>query len=102
MRLNSRIFAATCVMAAAWTALLAAPAHAAEALKRFNIGRQTLSVALSDFARQSRRHILFSTELVANKQSGEINGEMEPEAALKKLLEGTGLTYRVTADRTLL
>ena len=29
-------------------------------------------------------------------------GELEPETALKQLLKGTGLTFRVTADRAIL
>src|SRR5690606_19839833 len=31
-----------------------------------------------------------------------VKGELKPEAALRELLKGTGLTYRLTADSTIL
>ena len=70
--------------------------------KRFDIERQTLSSALNEFARQSDRQILFSTEVVDAKRTNGIKGELEPEAALRQLLEGTGLTFRVTTGNTIL
>jgi iron complex outermembrane recepter protein len=68
----------------------------------FDIGGQPLAGALNEFARQSSRQILFSTEVVQAKRTRGVKGELEPEAALRQLLEGTGLTYRVTADDTIL
>ena len=75
---------------------------AADDPKVFNIERQSLAAALSQFAAQSDRQILFSTDVVAAKRSNSIKGELEPEAALRRLLKGTGLTYRVTSDNTIL
>ena len=75
---------------------------AAEDPKSFNIERQNLAAALSQFASQSDRQILFSTQVVATKRSNSIKGELEPETALRQLLKGTGLTYRVNSDNTIL
>ncbi len=73
-----------------------------ENAKHFDIATQPLATALGEFARQSGRQILFSTEVAADKRTGGVKGELEPEAALRALLKGTGLTYRITADDTLL
>jgi hypothetical protein len=75
---------------------------AADGLKTFRIEEQSLSAALNEFATQSDRQILFSADIVRAKKARAIKGNMEPEAALRLLLKGTGLTFRVTADRTIL
>src|SRR5579872_1192032 len=68
----------------------------------FDIPHQGLASALGQFAHQSDRQILFSTQITADKQTAGIKGRFEPEAALRLLLKGTGLTYRVTSDHTIL
>jgi outer membrane receptor protein involved in Fe transport len=77
-------------------------AIAAEPRRVFDIEQQPLAAALSQFALQSDRQILFATEIVEAKRTRGIKGEWEPQAALEKLLEGTGLTFRVTAEQTIL
>ena len=74
----------------------------ADPLKSFNIEDENLATALNQFAAQSDRQILFSTEAVNAKRSHRVKGELAPEVALRRLLEGTGLVYRVTADNTIL
>ena len=74
----------------------------ADSLKNFNIDDQSLATALNQFAAQSDRQILFSTEAVNAKRSHRVKGELAPEVALRRLLEGTGLVYRVTSDNTIL
>jgi iron complex outermembrane receptor protein len=80
----------------------AAVARADDVARHFDIPAQDMQSALSEFARQSDRQILFSTDVAASKRSVAVKGELEPEAALKRLLKGTGLTFRVTADRAIL
>ena len=70
--------------------------------KVFDIESQNLAAALTQFAAQSDRQILFSTEVADSKRSNGVKGELEPEIALHQLLKGTGLTYRVTTDSTIL
>ena len=90
-------------LAAVLAFILALPALAtADGEKTFNIQRQVLSVALHEFARQSDRQILFSTDVVESKHTAGVQGDLQPEAALTVLLKGTGLTFRITADNTIL
>lgn len=77
-------------------------AIAAETPKVFDIEQQPLATALNQFAQQSDRQILFSTEVVNSKRANAIRGELDPEVALQKLLKGTGLSFRVTVDHTIL
>jgi iron complex outermembrane receptor protein len=82
--------------------LLSTAAMAVSAPRAFNIQQQSLAGALSEFARQGDQQILFSTEVVDDKRSAGVAGEMEPETALRRLLQGTGLTFRVTTGNTIL
>lgn len=88
------------ILLALWTSV--GWAVAAEPVRVFDIEQQPLAAALSQFAQQSDRPILFTTEVVGAKHSRGVKGEWQPEVALEKLLKGTGLTFRVTADRTIL
>lgn len=69
---------------------------------RFEIEAQPLGSALNEFARQSDRELLFSTEAVENKKAERLAGLYEPEEALELLLANTGLEYSVTGDDTFL
>ena len=82
--------------------VLAAVARAEDSARHFEIPAQDMQSALNEFARQSDRQILFATHVTATKRSVGIKGELDPEAALTLLLKGTGLTFRVTADRAIL
>lgn len=75
---------------------------AAEKRIQFNIVAQDLASALNEFARQSAQELLFSTDLAASKRTSGIVGEFAPTDALKALLQGTGLRYRVNNDNTIL
>lgn len=76
-------------------AAIAGPAVAAPAI---DVDRQDLSSALRLLARQSGAELLFASSLTAGKRSGQARGRMSVEAALDRLLEGTGLVARRTAD----
>ncbi len=58
--------------------------------------------ALTEFARQSDREILFSTDAVADKEAPDLKGMYEDERALELLLADSGLEYSVTASNTIL
>ncbi len=87
---------------AAIALLAAAPSAFADEAQNFDIPAQDLAAALTAFARQSDREILFSTEAVQNRQSPGVEGELEPEAALAQLLTGTGLEWSLTSEGALL
>lgn len=93
------------ILVATVAALLAGvpdPALANDAARHFDIPPQEMQSALNEFARQSDRQILFSTDVAISKHTAGVKGELEPEAALKQLLKGTGLTFRVTAGQAIL
>ena len=70
-------------------------------VKHFDIAAQPLATALVEFAKQSDRQILFSTQVVESKRTEGIKGEFEPEVALRQLLKGSGLTFRLSGDDTI-
>lgn len=78
--------------------LLMSPfAHAdAPSAQVFNISPQAMSSALTEFARESQRPILFAPDVAAHKRSGGVRGTLEPIAALRILLKGSGLSFSIT------
>jgi iron complex outermembrane receptor protein len=83
--------------------LTAAYARADEPAPRpFDISPQSLASALSEFARQSQQEILFAPDVVAQKLSSGVRGTMHPLAALKMLLQGSGLTITTTPNGAIL
>ncbi|MDQ8731539.1 STN domain-containing protein [Bradyrhizobium sp. LHD-71] len=62
----------------------------------FDIPSQPLAAALSDFATASGTQVLYETSLATGKMSAPVKGKLEPEAALRALLSGTGLVGRRT------
>ena len=68
----------------------------------FDIDKQPMNSALSEFARQSDREILFSSDVVESKQAHAIEGIYDPEDALDLLIADTGLDYSVTDGETFL
>lgn len=84
------------------TVILAPPALAQEQTIAFDIPAQPLSGALNAYAREARRQILFSDALVQGRQSAGLQGRYEATAALERLLDGSGLTWRRSASGALL
>jgi iron complex outermembrane receptor protein len=68
----------------------------------FDIRPQSLAAALSEFARQSHEEILFAPDIVAEKHSGGVRGTMQPLAALKILLNDSGLPFSSTPSGAIL
>ncbi|WP_380872092.1 TonB-dependent receptor [Sphingomonas sp. DBB INV C78] len=68
---------------------------------RIDIDVQPLGSALNRLAVQGQRQILFTPDLVANQRAPAVHGTMPTEAALTRLLDGTGLQYR-SQDNVLL
>ncbi len=71
----------------------ATAAHAQDANRRaFNIPAQEMAGALETFGRQSGRDILFDRGQVAGLRSIAIRGSLQPDAALRRLVGGSGLS----------
>ncbi|QJQ19355.1 TonB-dependent hemoglobin/transferrin/lactoferrin family receptor [Pseudomonas sp. SK] len=61
---------------------------------RFNIGQQPLVTAINAFSQVTGWQVGFSAELADGVVSPGVHGALLPEAALKRLLHGTGLGVR--------
>jgi len=59
----------------------------------FAIPPQSLSTALIAFGKQANVQVLTAGGTIAAFRSGEVNGAFTPDAALVRLLQGTGLSY---------
>ena len=71
-------------------AVIAAPAPAPVSL---DIAAGQLSSALVQFARQSGLQLMFDASLVAGRRSAGLKARLPPEAALRRLLDGTGIQF---------
>lgn len=84
---------------ALWTAfvlagLVTAPtAHAQAEPPSVNIAAQPLGAALDALAAQAKIKLLYSPEAVKGKTAPALTGRHAPEAALSRLLAGSGLIY---------
>lgn len=67
----------------------------------FNITATELASALNQFAHQSDRQIVFTNDVAAGKRVMPLNGTYTPEQALQALLRGSGLSYRIGRDDTI-
>lgn len=72
------------------------PALAWAEPKVFDIAPQPLGSALNRLAEQSGLQVIYNGELVHGLSSPGVSGSQEPEAALQRLLQGSGLTWRST------
>ncbi|MFT3666178.1 TonB-dependent siderophore receptor [Piscinibacter sp.] len=80
--------------ATAAAALAAACLHAAAQTARFDIPAQPLADALRQFASQSGVQLVFAQALGADRTSRPVHGTLDALAALRQLLQGTGLEAR--------
>ncbi|AJO79600.1 TonB-dependent receptor [Pseudomonas sp. MRSN 12121] len=73
-------------------------AQAEQAPSAIHIQAQPLGQALSQLGLQTPLQVFFSPELVAGKQAPAVDGNLSPEQALRQLLQGSGLHYRIEGD----
>lgn len=80
-----------------------APASTAivSAQNSFNIPRQPLYSALNALAEQAKVQFIFTEEMVQGLSSPGVSGQLSTYEALKKVLEGSGLIYRVNSGNTI-
>lgn len=72
----------------------------AGARRSFNIPAQPLANALNAFGRQSGLQVTLSAETSRGVRSNAVIGAFTPQQALASLLQGTGISFRITNDRT--
>src|SRR5919197_616507 len=71
-------------------ALVSAVAHAEDRSFHFDIGTQSLSQALRNFAHVCGQEVVFTEDVVAG-QATSLKGEYTVQGALDRLLQGTNL-----------
>lgn len=74
---------------------------AAEAARHFDIRKEPLSQALTEFGSQSDLTVRAPSALTAGKAGLAVHGDMPPREALKLLLRGSGLTFTSRKDGTI-
>ncbi|MEM9735080.1 MAG: TonB-dependent receptor [Pseudomonadota bacterium] len=84
---KTAILAGTCAALSALTA-------AAQTLEEIDIPAQPLEAALAELSVETGLQVSSPQELVVGKESQGVSGTMAPEAALRAMLAGTGLTFR--------
>lgn len=84
---------AAAAFALAGAANLPAEAHA-QALSEYRIDGGPLREALIAYARQSRRQLLYASNLVEGRRAPALHGRFDPDEALRRLLAGTGIGVR--------
>ncbi|RAU20319.1 TonB-dependent siderophore receptor [Paramagnetospirillum kuznetsovii] len=76
------------------------PVWAKDEKVSIEIPAQSLSSALETLASQSHSQLLYSADLVRDLKSEAVKGSFTAEEALRKILHGSGLDLRKTADAT--
>jgi len=99
--MKTDIFRRTTILlsACAAVALMPAVAGAQAAYKvQYRVPAQDLGAALTELARQSKHEIYFSSGLTRARRSPAVTGKLTVDQALDRILEGSGLKYRINAD----
>ncbi len=73
-----------------------APLAQAERQYSFEIAPQALDKALEELGRQAEVQISARSELLAGRTSGAVQGSMTLEEGLRRLLQGSGLSYLIS------
>lgn len=74
--------------------------HAQQTDINYSIAPGSLGAVISSFGDQSNLQILYQADLVRNKKSVGLRGNMSKQEALSLLLAGTGLSYNFTNTNT--
>ena len=82
-------------------AFASATAYADDTVRHFDIQSQVASLALKEFARQADISLVFSSTAVANHQTTGIRGDFTVLDGLKKLLDGSGLSFKQVSATTI-
>lgn len=94
------IGAARLIGATVLTALSIMPASAADRAQVIELPAQDLASALEALAAQTHSQIVYSSDLVRDKEGEAIKGELTTEEALRRLLRSSGLDVRRTGENS--
>jgi iron complex outermembrane receptor protein len=89
-KLASALACGVCIVA------MATPANAQT--RAYNIPGGSLKSALDAYGRQSGRPVIYRTDDVRSAHSRGVRGNLSSDEALKRLLDGSGFTYRIDSS----
>ncbi|WP_293679405.1 TonB-dependent receptor [uncultured Phenylobacterium sp.] len=85
-----------------WALLATAASPAvAETAGSVDVPAGTLDAALTALAGQTHQQVLYKAELVANRRAPAVKGVLTSEEALRRLLQGTGISVKRTGPNVL-
>ena len=97
--MRSVLLACTALVAAGLAPAAMAQTAAQESqTARIDIPAQPVASALVAFSRQTGMQVFVTSGDAGNRQSVAVSGQMAPDAALRQLLQGTGLIYDVSGN----
>jgi len=96
--LMRKVLLASATLAPVAVVPMGSAAYAQTAVRNYSIAPQSLADALRRFGAQSGRDVVFDPALAQGKTTKGVNGALGADVALRKLLEGTGLTYVTTSE----
>ncbi|MCY1283321.1 TonB-dependent siderophore receptor [Pseudomonas jinjuensis] len=99
---TSRLRLRRCIAAAALGITLTAALPAQAEPVQLNIPAQPLASALSALGSQANLQIIYGQDTVKGIRSHGVSGTMEPEEALRRLLEGTNIQYELDGNNVTL
>lgn len=76
-------------------------AYADAPVRHFDIQSQVAAFALKEFARQADISLVFSSTVVANRQTTGIRGDFTVVEGLRRLLDGSGLSFKQVSATTI-
>lgn len=82
-------------------ALSAKSAEAEAERVQFAIAAKPISEALQEFAAQTGFQVPLFADTASSVRTRPVSGDLAPEAALERMLDGTGLEYRLVDERTI-
>jgi outer membrane receptor protein involved in Fe transport len=89
------------VMLASVAGCTAARADTDATLRHFDIQSGGAALGLREFARQADISLVFSSTLVANRQTSGLRGDYTVIEGLRKLLDGSGLSFKQVSATTI-
>jgi len=90
-----------CIVAIAWIMPLSGAPSGEPVRYNYKIDSQPLGKALQEFAKQSGVQIIFFSQVAEGHQAPALNGTYTLAGALKALLSGSHLTFRVINPKTI-
>jgi iron complex outermembrane recepter protein len=78
-----------------------APVRADGEVRHFDVKAGPARVTLVEFGRQAHREVFVDNEKLGDVRTQPLQGDFEPEEGLRRLLDGTGLRFKLTRSQVI-